>query len=95
MYSNPEKHAQATLTECVDLTVEGLSHLLKEEKDKTIKKKRKGNAADLIGSDASFDDDNFADASLQERDEEEWQEERKKDAVMESIYEAVESNEGA
>jgi len=98
VYSNPEKNAQATLTECVDLTVEGLSQLLKEEKDKMIKKKRKGIDADVIGPDANFDDEDFAEASLQEqieRDEEEQQEERKKDAAMESIYEAVERNEGA
>lgn len=40
IYSNPEKHAEHSLTECADGMADGLRRLLREEKNKVISQRR-------------------------------------------------------
>jgi len=94
VYSNPEKHAQATLTECADMAVEGLTHLLREEKGKMIQKNRKSKAEALLESDPSLGAlDQIEEAALEEEAAQQMLE--MQDAVMERIYEAVEDSDSS
>jgi len=81
--SNPEKHAQPTLTEAVDHAVDVLRKLMREEKEKEIGQMRKRHEdgeeieADLL-SDAEWEEDSYVSAS---------------DKEAEAMYQAVEAAE--
>mmetsp|Transcript_27068 Transcript_27068/g.89904 ORF Transcript_27068/g.89904 Transcript_27068/m.89904 type:complete len:340 (+) Transcript_27068:67-1086(+) len=90
VFSNPEHHAGATITEATDLMCHTLKTTLKEEKDKEIKRQRRRHR----------DDPDLAITSVLEVDEEEVEIPRRsrgpelEDARIEQEYEAVEAIRG-
>lgn len=83
IYSNPEKHAESSLTEATDAMADGLRRLLREEKSKAISGRRhKGSLKSLLMGEDDFDGgevpvvDTIGEAE---------------DAQMEAIYSAIES----
>lgn len=89
VYSNPEKHAQTTLTECMDLAVDGISHLLREEKARTIQKNRKSKDGEMDVTYSSQVALDHEEAELQAQAVQQTLD--MQDAVMEKMYEAVET----
>lgn len=77
MYSNPEKHAEGTLTEAADSMADGLRKLLREEKDKMIAKNRQ--AKGTAGLDDTFEDEPIDEIGAAE------------DAVVEDLYQRIEA----
>lgn len=77
MYSNPEKHAEGTLTEAADSMADGLRKLLREEKDKMIAKYRQ--AKGTAGLDDTFEDEPIDEIGAAE------------DAVVEDLYQRIEA----
>lgn len=77
IYSNPEKHAEGTLTEAADSMADGLRKLLREEKDKMINKYRQ--AKDNAGLDDTFEDEPIDTIGAAE------------DAVVEDLYQRIEA----
>lgn len=77
IYSNPEKHAEGTLTEAADSMADALRKLLREEKGKEINSQRQAKATDV-------DLDTFEDEPIDEIGAAE-------DAAVEEMYERIEA----
>jgi hypothetical protein len=92
VYSNPQKHAHTTCTECVDAAVDGIVHMLREEKEKSIQKNRQSKNEEILNSDLAYVDQATLDLEAAELEEEEARLALDmQDALMEQVYEAVEA----
>jgi len=84
VFANPEKHAQASITEAIDDACDGIRHLMREEKVKEIQKQRR-QQKDPGAEQQELDeaDDELLAASEQEA--------LLADAAMDELYKKVES----
>jgi len=84
IFANPEKHAQATITEAIDEACDGIQRLMREEKVKEVQKQRRAQK-DLGTEQQELDelDDELLAVSEQEALIE--------DAAMEEFYQKVEA----
>lgn len=82
IYSNPEKHAEHSLTECADGMADGVRRLLREEKNKVISERRHQDSKRASDGDLDLDGDEVAVVDTIGEAE---------DAKMEEIYAAIDA----